>query len=78
MQEKVYFMDVSYGSVPQDRGSASSALRLCQIDSIISLRCRQRNPNPRAKRIMPEMSFTETPALSVDIRVGISGSTSEV
>ena len=32
---------------------------------------------PKGKRIMPETSFTEFPALSVDPRVGISRSASE-
>ena len=32
---------------------------------------------PEGKRIMPEMTFTEFPALSVDPRVGISRSASE-
>ena len=50
---------------------------LLQIESIICLRCRPRNPNPRIKRIMPELRFTELPALSVDPRVGISRSASE-
>ena len=32
---------------------------------------------PEGKRIMPEMRFTEFPALAVDPRVGISRSASE-
>ena len=32
---------------------------------------------PEGKRIMPEMRFTEFPALSIDPRVGISWSASE-
>ena len=32
---------------------------------------------PEGKRIMPETRFTEFPALSVDPRVGISGSASK-
>ena len=32
---------------------------------------------PEGKRIMPERRFTEFPALSVDLRVGISRSASE-
>ena len=47
-----------------------------QIESIIGLRCRQRNPNSRANGKMPETRFTEFPALSVDPRVGISWSAS--
>ena len=37
------------------------------IESIIGLRSQ-----PEGKRIMPETRFTESPALSVDPRVGIS------
>ena len=33
--------------------------------------------HPQGKQIMPETRFTELPALSVDLRVGISRSTSE-
>ena len=32
---------------------------------------------PEGKRIMPETRFTEFPALSVNARVGISGSAAE-
>ena len=47
-----------------------------QIESIIFLCCRQRNPNPEGKQIMLGTRFTEFLALSVDPRVGISRSAS--
>ena len=45
--------------------------KVWQIESIIGLWCRQNKPQPEGERVMPETRFTEFPALSVDLRVGI-------